>query len=99
MAKISKLPNLEIIDGFRGVIDFYIYLGIPCVRKWPKKAGPVRSPAVEATWPAFTYLAQQWQNVEQSVRDAYEEMASGTGLTAKDWYFRLYLTSDYWEIL
>lgn len=99
MAILERLPSLEIIDGFKGVLDFYLWLGIAVVRTWPKKIGPKRSPEVEATWPSFTYLAHSWQLLDPSVIAAYERMAVGTGLTAKDFYFRLYLTSDYWGIV
>ncbi|GAH90840.1 unnamed protein product, partial [marine sediment metagenome] len=33
MAKLTALPSLDIIRGFKGTLDFYIRRGVPCVRK------------------------------------------------------------------
>ncbi|GAH98539.1 unnamed protein product, partial [marine sediment metagenome] len=36
MARIDVLPSIEIIRGFRGILDFYVRRGTPCVRAWPR---------------------------------------------------------------
>lgn len=105
MAKLKVLPHLAIIDGFKGVVDFYVNHqtcdpelkgpGIPCARKWPRSPGHLRAPAVEAQWPAFAYAAAEWNNLSQEIRDAYNEMASGTGLSGRDMFTRSYLTGLY----
>jgi len=53
MAVLEQMPSLEIIHGFRGVLDFYNWRGIVCVRSWPKKPKWPRSPAVMETAIAF----------------------------------------------
>ncbi len=40
MARLDRLPETAIIDGFRGVLDFYVDNGVPVVRSWPKKGRP-----------------------------------------------------------
>lgn len=105
MAKLTALPHMDIIDGFKGKVDFYINHqtcdpelkgeGIPCARKWPRSPGHERAPAVMATWEAFAYAAAKWNDLSQEIQDAYREMASGTGLSGRDMFTRSYLTGLY----
>lgn len=105
MAKLNVLPSLAIIDGFKGVIDFYVNYqtrdpetrgpGVPCARRWPHSPGKRRAAAVEAQWPAFAYAAAHWNDLSQEIKDAYNEMASGTGLSGRDMFTRSYLTGLY----
>ncbi|GAI78615.1 unnamed protein product, partial [marine sediment metagenome] len=30
MARLTALPSLDIIHGFRGILDFYLWKGLPC---------------------------------------------------------------------
>jgi len=101
MAKLTALPGKAIISGFRGVIDYYMNYqscnrevsgpGIPCARMWPRSPGHKRAPAVEAGWVAFSYIAKQWNELDQEIREAYNSMASGTGLCGRDMFERAYL--------
>lgn len=102
MAKLTALPHMDIISGFRGVIDFYINhqtcdpelkgAGIPCARKWPRSPGHDRAPAVEAQWQAFSDSSKLWSTLSPEIQAAYNEMAQGTGLTGRDMFTRSYLT-------
>ena len=82
----------KIIDGFRGVIDFYYYMGIPCARAWPKSPGKSRNDNVRRQWPIFTTAASLWREISPEVRQAYEDMAAVTNLTGKDMFFRGYIS-------
>jgi len=95
MAKLLALPHADIIDGFKGVIDFYVHRGIPCARAWPKSPGKSRSPAVMAQWPAFRYASQEWLNLSDEVQDAYRQLATNSGLSGRDMLIRAYLTGLY----
>jgi len=95
MAKIRRLPSQGIIDGFRGMLDFYIYMGIPVVRKWPASPGKNRSDPVRAQWPAFTYAASEWLNLSPDVQNAYRTLAGTSGLSGRDMFTRSYLTGLY----
>ena len=95
MAKITKLPSQGIIDGFKGVLDFYVYMGIACVRSWPKSPGKLRSDPVQAQWPAWTYAAKEWSNLSADVQDAYRKLATNSGLSGRDMFTRSYLTGLY----
>lgn len=95
MGKLTQMLSEAIIDGFKGKIDFYFYMGIPCFRKWPKSPGRLRSPAVQAQWPAFSYAAKEWDNLSPEVRRAYEQLATGSGLTGRDMFQRSYTKGLY----
>lgn len=92
MAIIKEMVGQKVIDGFRGVIDFYYYMGIPCARAWPKSPGKRRSPPVMAQWQIFKQAAQLWRELSPVVRQAYEDMAKATNLTGKDMFFRGYIS-------
>lgn len=92
MATLKALPNGKVINGFKGVIDFYLYLGIPVARSWPKSPGKNRSPLVSAQWPIFTTAANLWRQLSPEVVQAYEDMAKKTNLVAKDMFFRGYIS-------
>jgi len=105
MAKLTNLPALDIISGFKGTIDYYINYqssdpetrgkGIPCARKWPRSPGHKRAPAVEAQWAAFTYPAAHWNSLSPEIQDAYNKMASGTGLSGRDMFTRSFIKGIY----
>jgi len=92
LAKLKVLPEQGIISGFRGKLDFYEYMGIPVVRKWPRSPGKRRSPAVEAQWPVFAEAAALWNELSTEVQDAYRRMAEGGGLTGRDLFTRSYIS-------
>lgn len=89
---------MEIIDGFKGVIDFYVHDGQACVRSWPRSSGPHRAPAVEAQWPAFTWAAKNWLTLSEEVRQAYRQMAAGTNMTGRDIFVKSYISSAHIRI-
>jgi len=95
MAKITKMPGSAIINGFKGTLDFYVWKGINCVRRWPKSPGHDRSPAVEAAWDAFSWAASNWKELALPVKEAYNQMAQGTNLTGKDLFIKGYITPLY----
>lgn len=92
MAIIKHMVGLKVISGFKGVIDFYYYMGIPCARTWPRKPKAARSPEVQAQWPVFKQAAELFDQISPEIRQAYEQMAVGTNLTAKDIFFRGYIS-------
>ena len=89
------LPEQAIISGFKGKIDFYLWKGVPCARKWPRSPGKRRSPAVEAQWQFFQKAVELWNELSQEVKDAYNTMAAGSGLSGRDLFTRGYLSGLY----
>jgi len=92
MARITRLPSQAIIDGYKGTLDFYVCMGIPCVRKWPTSPGHIRSEAVMQQWPIFTLAAQLWRQLSESARQPFVEMAMSTNLTARDVFTKSYIS-------
>lgn len=95
MARIDVMPNEAIISGFKGTLDYYYNMGIACVRSWPRSPGHKRAPAVEAQWAAFKYSSQLWTKLDPEIQEAFNQMASGTGLSGRDMSERAYLTGLY----
>lgn len=95
MAKLRVLPSQAIIDGFKGNIDFYEWRGIPCVRKWPRKADPRGIPEVEAHWAAWSYAAKLWSLLSPDVQAAYNSQSSSGGLSGRDLMTRGFLAGIY----
>ncbi len=106
MTKIRALPALAIIDGFKGVIDYYVNYqacdrsvsgpGIPCARSWPRSPGHERAPLVEAQWTAFSWAAANWNSLSPEVQDAYRQTAEETNLTGRDLFTKAFIT-DYFR--
>jgi len=95
VARLDAMPSLAIIDGLKRTLDFYYWMGIPCVRSWPRSPGHKRAPAVEAQWAPFSFAAKEWSNLTDVVKDAYTQMALGTALTPRDWQIKAYLEGLY----
>lgn len=95
MAKLAIMPSQDIVAGFKGQVDFYLWKGIPCARSWPRSPGKQRAPAVMAQWPTFIYAAQEWKNLSPVVQSAYNSMAQAGGLNGRDLQVRGYLSGLY----
>lgn len=92
MALIKEMPSMKIISGFRGVLDFYYWMGKPVCRKWPRKPVTSRNPNVRAQWPTFAASTRLWNQLAPDVRQAYVDMAASTRLTGRDVFTRAYIS-------
>ncbi len=91
MARLTKMPSQAIIDGFKGVIDFYLWMGIPVARKWP--VYKVRQPHYEE-WlnqQDFKRINQAAPFLPVKIITAYEQLAQGTPFTWKDLLVRTFM--------
>lgn len=96
MAKITRLPSQALISGLKGALDYYVWKGIPCVRKWPRSPGHNRSPLVEEQWPAFSYAAANWNSLAPYVQEAYKTTAAAASITGRDLFTKSFIT-DYFR--
>lgn len=95
MAKLEVLPSQAIIDGFKGKIDYYVYMDVPCARKWPRSPGHRRSPAVEAQWPIFAKAAHLWSTLSPEIQSLYNSMAHTAGQSGRDVFSISYISGIY----
>ncbi len=86
MAKLTALPSLDIIRGFKGTLDFYIRRGVPCVRKWPHTPRSRRTPATIAAASLFGGILKSYRLVADTVLEAYQQNAKGIPRTPRDVY-------------
>lgn len=96
MGKLATLPEFAIIRGFKGVVDFYLWKGIPCFRKWPRSPGKRRAPAVEAQWAAFAWAAANWDSLSPELQQAWKDTAAESGLSGRDLFVKAFIT-DYFR--
>lgn len=92
MTKLTALPEQAVISGFKGVVDFYLWKGIPVARKWPRSPEGPRTAAVQAQWPAFIAAARLWMLLSPEIQSAYRTMTAGGSLSGRDIFTRAYLT-------
>lgn len=53
MTRLDQLPELQIISGLKGTIDFYYWKGTPVARRWPRKSTYTPSPQEQASRSQF----------------------------------------------
>lgn len=91
MAVLKTLPEREIIDGYRGVIDFSYWKGLWIARRWPRFNPASITPATKAQQPPFAYVNKQAHTVSASVRNAYLRHEMDTNATWKDGLVKSYI--------
>lgn len=91
MAKITGMPHMDIISGFKGKLDFYIHDGQACVRRWPKSPGKKRTQAVMDQWEDFRTASRLWSHLSPEIQQAYNSMAQGGSLNGRDLATRAYI--------
>jgi len=86
MARLDALPSIEIIRGFKGVLDFYVRRGQPCVRKWPHTPRSRRTAGSNAAAALFGSILKSYRLVADTVLEAYQQNAKGIPRTPRDVY-------------
>jgi len=91
MAKLDKMPQRQIIDGYKGTLDFYYWKGIPVCRKWPIYIKRTPTP-IELTYQqAFSYINKLWAQLPLIIQVQLTLFAARSTLTGKDFLVRGYL--------
>lgn len=86
MPRLDNLPALEVIRGLKGVLDFYYWRGIPCVRKWPVIPPASRTPASLASAALFGAVVQGYSLLGGTLKLLFSEDAADHPRTARDLY-------------
>jgi len=95
MALLDTMPAPEIIDRFRGVLDFYAWCTLNICRSWPSRPNLARSPACALVGQQFSYINKQAATIDPAIMEQYDAMATGGAMTWKDWMNRLYVSGDF----
>lgn len=84
MAKLAHLPDNIVIAATKGVLDWYVYRGVPCARTWPRRPAMPRSPASTASAAAFGAFAHAVTRTDPSLIALASERARTSEWTWKD---------------
>jgi hypothetical protein len=94
MAKLNAMPAQAIVDSLAGTVDFYLWRGIACARKWPRCSTIPRTTGEQLAAAEFAYINQHAKDVPPNLQALYIELAAASSLTWKDWLTRLYLSGN-----
>jgi len=86
MARLKALPAIDIIRGFKGTIDFYLWRGLPCARKWPRRAPGRRTEAEIASAALFGQVSTNYRLLAPMALAAFQDAAKDQPRTARDLY-------------
>jgi len=84
MARIDVLPSVDIIRGLKGILDFYLWRGLPCVRAWPRWRPARQSDASTAAALLFGAIIKAYSRVGPIALPAYQDDAADQPRSARD---------------
>ena len=84
MARLKALPELEIIKGFRGILDFALWKGLPYARRWPRSSKASQTPATRAAALIFGQVLRLYSLLAAAVLTFYIEDAKTQPRTPRD---------------
>lgn len=90
------MPALEIVQGLKGTLDYYWYMGVPVCRRWPRAPLGPRSLDVRRTNAVWQLHAPSCAALRPYIEPSYRMYTSGTGLTWRDLYYRLATNGYAW---
>ena len=96
MAVIAKMPNQKIVDGLRGVIDFYLWKGVAVARMWPYWPPRKPHPREKANQDEWGKIARAARTLPPNIVQAYKDMARGTPYTWRDLFTSLAMKVPPW---
>ena len=90
MARIQRLPAQHVIDGFRGVLDFYESMGLYIVRTWPRGKSLPQTTQEVAAQPIFARCARLKPLYSATIESAARRYSLGGTSTWQDNLTRAY---------
>lgn len=94
MAKLTKMPPQHIVDGLKGKLDFYEWMGLTIVRSWPRSPGHDRAPRVREQWPAFAWAGSYWNDLPIDIKEIWNELARPFDMTGRDLFTKQFISGD-----
>jgi len=95
MVRLLEMPPQDVIDGFKGTIDYYLWKGIPCARSWPVYHPRQPYPSERTNQEAFSTANHLWPTLDEASQQTYFDLATGTGLSPRDMFVRAYMKGLY----
>ena len=92
MAVLTAMPSEAIISAFKGVVDFYLWKGKACARKWPHWPKRQPYPEEKENQDAFTVAIAAIKLLDENTIEAWKAMAMGTPYTWRDLAIRGYMS-------
>jgi len=84
MAILERLPSNAVIKKLAGVVDFYLWKGIPCARSWPCK--PTNTPAIQKTHSNMRNGLAFYDHLSQNDLDAWKLASKNSDWTPRDMF-------------
>ncbi|GAI70901.1 unnamed protein product [marine sediment metagenome] len=84
MARLTALPAIEVIRGLKGIIDFYLWKGLPCARAWPRWRPARQSEASKAAALFFGAVVKSYSLLGDLPLAAYRHDAADQPRSARD---------------
>lgn len=88
MASLTSLPSLEIIQGFKGTIDYFVTRGITCARRWPRYSKDRMSAPALAAAATFGLIIKAWALVCSEIKEELNLDAADQPRSARDIYIQ-----------
>jgi len=92
MAVLKKMPSLAMISMMAGTVDYYLWKGIPCARKWPHWPPRKPYPTEKANQDAFAHAMELTKTLPTFIIRQYKRMAAGTPFRWQDLFVRSYMS-------
>lgn len=91
MTRLKELPEIQVIKGFKGKVDFYLWKGIAVARRWPRKTTIPKTPAEQASANEFGAISASYKLTDPITRDALAGMVASSQERQLDMYIALSL--------
>lgn len=86
MPVIKALPSPKVIRGLRGILDFYCWKGLNCVRTWPHIPPAHRTPASLASAATFGAIIKGYAQLGGRPKSLFAADAADQPRTGRDIY-------------
>jgi len=81
---MKRLPDSGTIVASRGRVDYYLWMGIPVARSWPRKSTQPRQAGEITSSQKFTAYTKMTGGLGSDISDRYKLLQVGLGVTWVD---------------
>ena len=97
LTRLDALPEIAIIKGLKGVVDFYYWKGLAVARAWPRKALYTPSPQEQASRSQFGENLSAMSAMPSEVITGVMPEIQNNGWTWRDaWTSSIYGHNQQW---